>query len=51
MMVKIEGFPLLGICAVPKLHILLTTIGRSMLDHELNISRTGQYTLQAIDHQ
>jgi hypothetical protein len=49
-MVKIEGFPLLGVHRVLNLPILFTPM-RNMLDHEFNISSTGEHILQVIDNR
>jgi hypothetical protein len=41
-MVNVEGFPMSGVCGLSKLSILVVLIGRSMPDHELNISIVGE---------
>jgi hypothetical protein len=50
MMIKIEGFLVLGVHGVSKLPILLTAIRRSMPNHELSIASIREQMLQAIDH-
>jgi hypothetical protein len=50
MMIKIEGFLVLGVHGVSKLPILLTAIRRSMPNHEFSIASIREQMLQVIDH-